>query len=335
LKPFLQTLTATAEQSNYLGVAKEDKIQLPRDYVLQRILIDIRGTFDIVTSVSVLVEDALQRLLKEVRLEITGGKTGTKTVVKLSGVDLYFLNFYDYGVSLERVTPTAVATGIAISLQLVLDFRLAKNDPEDYSIGLPLYDKATASLFLNWTTPAIGYGTNTANFNLTAVLTLFQGVPESSDEFEGARTNPLLTLLETEFDLSGSTGKEKRNTDISTGDLTRRIMVSSRVSAGTRSDLDITSLTLKTASEVFYDDQDWDAFGLQDVIDYSLPNHDGDRHIRGVIMWDFSRGVVDERGRVLGLDLSNLKSGDVKLELTKLNASGKIRYLEEIIEVVS
>ena len=335
MKPFTQTLTATAEQSNYLGVAKEDKIQLPRDYLLQRILLDVRGTMDVVTAVSVLVEDAGQRLLKEVRLEITGGKTGTKTVIKLSGVDLYFLNFYDYGVSLERVTPTGVATGQAMSFQLVIDFRLAKNDPEDYSIGIPLYDKATASLFLNWDTPAIGYGTNTANFNLTTVLTLFQGVPESSEEFEGARSNPLLTLLETNFDTSGSTGLEKRNTDVSTGDLTRRIMFTARTSANARSDVEIKSLTLKTASEVFYDQKDWDAFGLEDLTDYSLPTHDGDRHIKGVIMWDFSRGVVDERGRVLGLDLSNLKSGDVKLELDKANASSKIRYLEEIVEVVS
>ena len=94
VKLIKHTLAATSEQTTYTGAAKTDTIKLPRDNLLQRILIDIRGDIDLATITA--VEDAGQRCLEEVRVELTGGKTGNKTVVTISGVDLYFLNFYDY-----------------------------------------------------------------------------------------------------------------------------------------------------------------------------------------------------------------------------------------------
>lgn len=335
VKPYKRTLTASSEQSTYAGVAKEDKIKLPRDYLLQRLFVDIRGTVDVTVGVSVLVEDALQRLLLEIRLEMAGGNTGAKTSVNITGVDLYFLNFYDYEVGLERVAPTAIANGQAVSLQLCLDFRLAKNDPDDYSVSIPMYDKSEVTLALKWDTAANGYGTNTSNWSLTAKVTMYEGIPENPTEWENAKTNPLLTLIGTTYDMStGSNVKEKRNTDIAVGDLLRRLFIIARTSANLRSDTEFDWLTLKTANETFLDEVDWDALGLEDESDYSLANYDGNRAIKGMISLDFARGAFDERGRVFGLDTTQFKSGDLKLEIYRNNASSKIRYLAENIETV-
>ncbi len=339
VKPYKQTLTASSEQGTYVGIAKEDKIKIPRDYLLQRIYLDIRGTMDITVGVSALVEDAGQRLLSEIRIEMTGGKTGAKTAVNVSGVDLYFLNFYDYAEGLERVVPTAIANGVAVSMQFCLDFRLAKNDPDDYSIAIPLYDKSEVTLALKWIAAATGYGTNTSNWSLTAKVTLFQGIPENAKEFEAARTNPLMTLVSSEFNMAaGAAQKEKRNTDIGVGDLLRRLFIIARTSANLRSDVEFDWLSLKynlnDKVEILLDEVDWDALGLEDESDYSLINYDGNRAIKGLIVLDFARGAFDEKGRVFGLDTTQMKSGDMKLEIYRNNASSIIRYIAENIEIV-
>lgn len=336
MRPFKRTLTAASEQGSYVGVTKVDSIDLPRDFAIQRIFVDIRGDLDVGTDTA-LVEDAGQRAIKRFKLEMVGGKTGSKTAVDISGVDLYFLNFYDYGQSLERVTPNTISTANqVVSLQFVLDFRLAKNDPDDFSIAIPAYDKSSLTLKIEWDDIAVGYiPTLVVNVAWTAKITLFEGVPETPEEFEAQKSVPLMTLLQSDFDANGSTGVEKRNTDIPTGDLIRRIMFSTRTAADARSDVEIDNITFKTRLEELLEEVDWDALGLEDESDYSLPNHDGDRHITGVVMFDFARGAVDERGRIFGFDATNLKSGDIKFEIDKNNASSKIRFTIETIEVVS
>lgn len=331
MRTIKETLDAS-KQLSWAGVVKTDTVDLPRDYVLQRMLIDLRGTLDVVTSTSVLVEDALQRAITEISLHLTGNFAGNKTVVNLTGVDLYFINFYDYGQGLERVTPTAVATGSAVSLQLAIDIRLAKNDPDDYSIGIPLYDTSSATLKVIWDTAANGYGTNTANIAITGKITLIQGIPESKEEFAAAKSNHIYTLIAAEYDCSSSSGSvEKRNTDITTGHLLRRLFIYSKTSADARSDTEFDYLTLKKIDKAFFNELDWDALGMEDESDYSLGNYDGNRHIVGLTVLDFARGAVDERGRILGEDLTGLKSGDMKLEIYKNNASSKLRLIEEAI----
>lgn len=332
MKPNKRTLTS---QGTYAGVAKTDTIALPRDYVLQRIFIDTRGTLDIATSAVVLVEDAGQRLLSGIQVKLTGNYAGNKTVIDVDGVDLYFINFYDYGEGLERVNPTATGTSLAMSFQLCIDFRLAKNDPDDFSVGIPLYDTSSADLILSWDTEANGYkasGGTISNWSLTTKITLFEAIPESADEFTKAKGNPIYTLTSVEYTADTNTASgEERNTDIATGDLLRRLLFIVRDSSDLRSDTEIDKLSLRKINEFFYEEMDWDAFGLEDESDYSLANYDGDRHIKGAIMFDFARGAFDEQGRVFGEDLTNLKSGDMKIKIWKNNASSILRYISESI----
>jgi hypothetical protein len=330
LRPYKRTLPSN-QQLSYAGVAKTDTIDLPRDYILQRILIDIRGDIDL-SSASV-VEDLGQRLISLIEIQLTGNYAGNKTVVSVSGVDLYFINFYDYGAGLERVVPSANGTDSPVSFQLCIDFRLAKNDPDDWSVGIPLYDTSSAVLKVEWVVLTTGYASSGgSNCALTGKITLFEGIPETTDEYNAAKKNPLYTLTAKEFTCdTNTTSGEERNTDIETGHLLRRLFMIVRTSGNARSDTEIDRLTLKKIDTSYFEETDWDAFGLEDESDYSLANYDGNRHIKGMIVHDFARGAFDERGRVFGESLIGLKSGDMKLKIWKNNASSKLRYIQEAI----
>ncbi len=326
----IQTTLPASKQLSYAGAVKTDTIDLDRDYILQRIFIDIRGDIDL--SSATLLEDAGQRLISEISLHLTGNYAGNKTVINLTGVDLYFINFYDYGAGLERVVPSANGTDSPVSLQFVIDIRLAKNDPDDFSVGIPLYDCSSATLKVIWTTLALGYSASGAsNCALTGKITLFQGIPESSAEYEAAKQNHIYTLIGTSFTCSSGTGKESRNTDITTGHLLRRLYIFARSSSNLRLDTEFDWITLKKIDKVILEETDWDALCLQDETDYGLANYDGNRAIKGLTVLDFARGAVDERGRILGEDLTGLKSGDMKLDIYKNSASSLLRLIEEAI----
>lgn len=331
VKQYIRTLTAGSQIATWSS-GGESRIDLPKDYLLQRIILDCRGDIDL--SSATLVEDGGQRMLKYIRLELVGGRYGNKTVVDVSGVDLYFINFYDNAEGLERLVPIANGTDSAVAIQLVIDFRLAKNDPDDFSCAIPLYSVSSATLIIGWDTIAVGYtASGGSNFAMTAKITLIEGKPESQAEAVAALKNPLLTLTNSAFDCSSSSGaEEERNTDLVTGSLMRRIFFFARTSASARSDTEIEYLTLKKIDDPYFEKYDWDAIACQDEMDYNLPNYDGNRHIKGLVCIDFARGAVDERGRVLGEDWRGFKSGDIKLTIYKNAASSKIRYVREAVE---
>lgn len=334
MRRYVRSLTASTQQTTYAGVAKEDKIEIPRDYLIQRIIIDIRGDIDLVSATA--LEDYGQRLIKRIRLESTGGKTGNKTIVDVSGVDLYFLNFYDQGEGMERVVPIANGTDLPLSMQFVLDFRLAKNNPDDYSVAIPSYEKSSLTLSIEWDTLANGYSASGAsNCALTGKITLIEGIPETAAEFEAGKSNPLLTLTASEFVCSSGTGEEERNTDIPVGMLLRRLFIFARTSSNLRSDTEIDYLSLKKIDQPILEKFQWHAIGAEDEMDYDLANYDGNRFAKGLVCLDFARGAVDERGAVLGEDLRIFKSGDIKFTIYKNNASTKLRYLRESIEAVA
>lgn len=335
MRPYQRTLQDGASQGSYAGVVKTDKINLPRDYLLQRILIDTRGTMNITVGASVLVQDAGQALMKGIRLNLSGGKVGAKTQVDLTGIDLYFINFYDYGRGAERVLPTAIANGVAVSWQLMLDFRLAKEDPDDFSVAIPMYDKSGATLVIDWDTPANGYGTNTGTWALTTKITLFEAIPETPDEFAAGLNNPVLTLTGNSYTCSAATGDETRNTDIQVGALLRRIFFMVESSAGVRSDTEFNKLTLKTPNLILLDEIDWIGLSAFNKADWQLNTYDGNRSVVGYDVLDFARGPFDEKGRVYGFDSSSMKSGDMKLKINKANASSILRVVQESVESVA
>lgn len=332
---FVRTLDGANEESNYAGLAKVDKIALPKDHLIQRIIIDVSGDVDITTGV--LVEDAGMALFDEIKLTVTEGKSnggGNNNYITLSGVDLFFINYFDYQEELEETIPSANGTNSEVSFQLCIDFRLAKKDPEDWSVSIPSYDKSTITLSLSWVDLATGYlSSGGSNCALTARLTLIEGIPDTEEEFEAFKQNPKLTLNSTATVYANSTGKEKRNQDISVGALMRRLFYFTRTNAGVRSDAQINTITLRTLRDGFYyESARWDSIQAEDKMMYHVRAYDGNRTVTGLTIFDWARGAVDETGRVLGLDLTGLKSGDFKLEVDKASAQPAVRWIQENVE---
>lgn len=292
--------------------------------------IELTGTFDIVTSVSVLVEDASQALWSEIRLDLTGDE-GVETVFKMSGSDIYIKNFFDYSIQSRRTTATAVNTGIAFGVSVIIDFRLAKNDPDDASVAIPLYALSSADLVFTYVSPTSGYGTNTANFSLTGEITLFEFIPESTQEKSDFLRNPLLKQISKEITLENATGEEERDRDIVVGNLIRRVLLVVKTNAGLRDDDQIDDYTLETAILTFMKKLQWEASKSQDKIDYTLPTFDGNYTFKGVTILDFARAPVDESGTILGFDARGMKQGDLKLTFNKLVAQPKVRYIQESV----
>lgn len=329
MRPNQRTLTGTTKTLSYAGVAKVDSISLPLDFALQRAVIELDGTVDS-NGVITLVEDAMQALISEVRLDLTGDD-GIETVLKLSGSDIYIKNFYDYSTAGRRVAPTANAAGQAVGLSLVLDFRLAKNNPDDASVAIPLYALSSADLVVTYVAMATGYGNNLTAASITGTITLFEFIPETADEKAAFLKNPILKQTVKELTLENNTGEELRDRDITVGQLIRRVLVITKSNAGAKSDVQIDTFTLETAVLTFMKKLSFKAAKTFDKIDYKLPILSGDWTVTGCVMLDFARAPVDEAGNVIGLDTRTLKQGDLKFTVNKLVAQPKIRYIQESV----
>lgn len=334
MRPNRRTLIGTANQSVWTNAVKTDVITLPKDFALQKILLDINGKYDVTTS-GTLVQDAGPRTLIQVKLSLTGGKNGTKVVYDMSGVDCYIKNFFDYKRAPVRVTPNAsTGTNQAAQWPLVLDFRLAHVNPDDFGIAIPLYALSSADLTLAWDTIANGIGSGTyANVSLTANITLFEGIPETDQEKQNQLKAPLMTVLARQFTWSSqASGDEPHDTEIVVGNLIRRIFLILRASGGTRSDTEINNFVLGTADTNFINRLLWSSLQLLNMQDYYMPNLDGAIVIAGVGILDFARAPVDQTGNVIGLNTIAMKSGDLKLTVNRNAASSVIRYVQEQIE---
>lgn len=274
-----------------------------------------------------LVEDAGQRVLSEVRLDLTGDE-GIETVFKLSGSDIYIKNFFDYATAGRRVVP--ILDG-AVAFDLIIDFRLAKNNPDDASVSIPLYALSSADLVFTYVAMATGYGDNLTSLVLTGKITLFEFIPENKDEREAFLKVPILKQTVKELTFENTTGDEERDRDITVGSLIRRVIMISKSNAGARSDVQIDTYTLETAVLTFMKKLSWKASKSQDKIDYRLPILDGDWHVLGATILDFARAPVDEVGNVIGFDTRGMKQGDLKITFDKLVAQPKLRYIQESV----
>jgi len=326
LRPNIRTLVGGSNQTTYAGIVKEDSIDLPLDFALQRIFVNYDGTLD-VSATSTLVEDGGQAVLSEVRLDLTGDE-GIETVFKLSGSDIYIKNFFDYSIAGRRVVP--VEDG-AVAFDLVIDFRLAKNNPDDASVSIPLYALSSASLIFSYVAMATGYGSNITTLTLTGKITLFEFIPETKEEREAFLKVPILKQTVKELTLSNATGDEERDRDIVVGNIIRRIIMIVKTNAGARSDVQINTYTLETAVLTFMKKLLWQASKAQDKIDYTLPILDGSWNVTGCTILDFARAPTDEAGNVLGFNTLGMKQGDLKITFDKLVAQPKIRYIQESI----
>lgn len=328
MRPNQRTLVGSDKQTTYAGAAKDDSISLPLDFALQRMLLEYDGTITY-SSASTLVEDAGQAIISEARVDLTGDE-GIETVFKLTGSDIFIKNFFDYSIGLRRVVPTS-GSGVEIAFSLVIDFRLAKNDPDDASVSIPLYALSSADLIVTYVASASGIGTNVTSVSITGKITLFEFIPESRQEREAFLQNPILKQTAKELTMENATGEEERDRDLVVGNLIRRVIMITKTNAGARSDVQLDNYTLETAVLTFMKKLQWNASKTFDKIDYTLPTFDGNFTVKGATILDFARAPTDEAGNVLGFDARGMKQGDLKLTIDKLVAQPKIRYIQESV----
>lgn len=323
-----RTLSTTKTYSGSASTGNE--IELPNDFLIQQVIIDFSGTLTISSSASTLVEDALQAIISRIKLDAVG-RGGSKTIVDLSGADVYVKNIFDYGVKGRRTVPTAVATGSTVGVSLILDFRLNKKDSEDWSCSIPSWLINTLKLTLDFVVNTSGYGTNTSSESIVATVTLVEGIPMQNENFEN---QPLLTMISNEFTLANSTGLERDRNDISVGGVIRKVFFISKTNAGVRSDVQIDDLTIKVGNIILRDEMQWEALLHECVQETKAPNYDGSWIATGWTCVEFagSEQTVDENGFIIGFDATQLKKGDIKVSYDKLVAQPKIRVIQETVE---
>ena len=115
-----RTITAT---QNYLGAATTITTDLPRDFLIQRVLLNFNGV-TVLGGTSVLVTDALLKCVKAIRIKAVG-EGSSRTIFDVSGQDLYYMNGFDNGLGfeLDNTDTTAAshtqATGWVCDLDLL------------------------------------------------------------------------------------------------------------------------------------------------------------------------------------------------------------------------
>ena len=325
-----RTLTAT---QNYLGAATTITTDLPRDFLIQRILLNFNGTTTL-SGTSTLVTDALLKCVTAIRIKAVG-EGSSRTIFDVSGQDLYYMNGFDNGLGFELDNTDTTAAAHTQATGWVCDLRVSKLDPDDFSVAIPSYLLSTLQLEIEYTTSALGYGTNVSAQDFDMTITLIEGIPEASEDFS---SNPLMTVLSKTLNGDASTGDENFDTFFQVGALIRRDFLCTESSAGVRqsteiNDYSVTSGQIPLMSKIFFD-----ANVNKDIMNYRTSEvWDGLALVEGYTMIDFANNrqpfIPTSAGlKIDGLSTVGYNVGDLVLTVDKNNTSSIIRRVQETVE---
>jgi hypothetical protein len=325
-----RTLTST---QSYDGTAATTTTDLPRDFLIQRILLNFNGTTTL-SGTSTLVTDALLKCVKAIRIKAVG-EGSSRTIFDVSGQDLYYLNGFDNGMGFELDNTDTTAAAHTQATGWVCDLRVNKLDPDDYSVAIPSYLLSTLQLEIEYDTSANGYGTNVSAQSFTMTITLIEGIPEASEDFS---SNPLMTVLSKTVNGDSGTGEEDFDTFFQVGALIRRDFLCTESSAGVRQSTEINDFTVKSGqiplmSKIFFD-----ANVNKDIMNYRTAEvWDGLALVEGYTMIDFANNRQPFVPTASGLKIDGLSTvgynvGDLVFQADKNNASSILRRVQETVE---
>ena len=325
-----RTLTTT---QTYDGTASTQTTDLPRDFLIQRILLNYNGT-TVLGGTSTLVEDPLLSCVKAIRIKAVG-EGSSRTIFDVSGADLYYMNLFDnaFGFDLDN-TDTSAATHTQ-QMGFVCDMRINKLDPDDYSVAIPSYLLSTLQLEIEYDTSANGYGTNVTSQSFTCSITLIEGIPEASEDFSG---NPLLTVLSKTFNAAASTGEEDFDTFFQVGALIRRSFLKVETSAGARTATQLDDFTVKSGQIPLMSKIKYDANVNKDIQNYRVSETiDGFTIVNGYTFIDFANNRQPFIPTASGLKIDGLSTvgynvGDLVFTGNFDTASCIITRVQETVE---
>ena len=325
-----RTLTAT---QNYTGTATTITTDLPRDFLIQRILLNFNGV-TVLGGTSVLVTDALLKCVKAIRIKAVG-EGSSRTIFDVSGQDLYYMNGFDNGLGFELDNTDTSAASHTQATGWVCDLRVNKLDPDDYSVSIPSYLLSTLQLEIEYDTSANGYGTNVTSQSFTCSITLIEGIPEASEDFSG---NPLLTVLSKTFNAAASTGEEDFDTFFQVGALIRRSFLKVETSAGARTATQLDDFTIKSGQIPLMSKIKYDANVNKDIQNYRVSETiDGFTIVNGYTMIDFANNRQPFIPTASGLKIDGLSTvgynvGDLVFTGNFDTASCIITRIQETVE---
>ena len=325
-----RTLTST---QTYSGAATTTVTDIPRDFLIQRIIIDMSGT-TILSGTSTLVEDALLKCVKAIRIKAVG-EGSSRTLVDISGRNLYYMNLFDYGfgTALDN-TDTSAATHTQVT-GWTIDLRIDKQNPDDYSVAIPSYLLSTLQLEIEYDTSANGYGSNVSSQSFTMSFTLIEGIPERSENFAA---NPLMTVLSKTITADSSTGEQDFDTFYTVGALIRRTFLVSEVAAGTRSDGAILDYTIKSGQIPLMSKINYRSNKTKDIENYRIAEMiDGFYDVAGCTMIDFANNRQPFIPTTAGLKIDGLSTvgynvGDLVATFNKNAGSEILQRVQESVE---
>lgn len=325
-----RTLTAT---QTYDGTASTITTDLPRDFLIQRIILDFNGT-TVLGGTSVLVEDALLNCVKAIRVKAVG-EGSSRTVFEVSGQNLYYMNLFDYGFGTALDNTDTTAASHTQMTGWTCDFRINKLDPDDFSVAIPSYLLSTLQLEIEYDTSANGYGTNVTSQSFTTGITLVEGIPEASEDFSG---NPLLTVLSKTINGDSSTGDQDFDTFFQVGALIKRSFLLTETSAGARSDDEINDYTVKSGQIPLMSKINFRANKTKDIENYRIAETvDGFYDVKGYTCIDFANNrqpfIPTSAGlKIDGLSTVGYNVGDLVATFDKNNASSILQRVQETVE---
>jgi len=325
-----RTLTST---QSYDGTASTQTTDLPRDFLIQRIILDFQGTTTL-GGTSVLVTNALLRCVKNIRVKAVG-EGSSRTIVDIKGEDLYYLNLFDYGFGTALDNTDTTATAHTQMTGWTIDLRIAKDNPDDFSVAIPSYLLSTLQLEIEYDTSANGYGTNVTSQSFTMGITLIEGIPQPSESFA---KNPLMTLLQKQLSSDSSTGDQDFDTFFTVGSLIRRSFLLVQTSASAPSDTELTSYTVQSGQIPLMSKINYRANKTKDIENYRIAeNPSGFWDVLGYTMIDFANNQQPFVPTASGLKIDGLSTigynvGDLKITMNRAVASAIFRRTQESVE---
>ena len=334
----LKNYRTLVQTQSWDGTSQTITTNLPRDFLIQRILLDVNNPSIACTGTSTLVQDAFLKCIDKIKI-VAVGEGSSRTIFECSGKDLYAMNMFDYGSACQDLTvPTTTTAGIAHT-GFVIDWRVNRLDPDDYSVSLPSYLLSTLQLEITYLVPsATTWGTNfpTTLGTTTTTITLIEGIPEANEDFS---SNPLMTILTKTLTGDTTTGTDETfDTFFQVGALIKRAFLCTETSAGVRSDTEIETFSVNSGTIPLMSKILFRANKSNDIVNYRLSDvESGNYSSLGYTMISFSNNrmpFISTTGglRIGGLSTVGYTTSDLPFLANKNNASSIIRRVQETIE---
>ena len=317
----------------YSGSATTIVTDLPRDFLIQRIVLDFHGTTT-GSGTMALVEDALLKCVKAIRIKAVG-EGSSRTIFDVAGDDLYYLNFFDYGFSTALDNTDTTAAAHTQMTGWTIDFRTSTLDPDDYSVAIPSYLLSTLQLEIEYDTSANGYGSNVSAQSFTMTISLVEGIPEPNESFA---SNPLQTLLQKTITGDASTGEEDFDTFFTVGSLIRRTFMLTSDSSDAPNDDEMADFTIKSGQIPLMSKINANTQKTLNIQNYRIAeNPSGFFDVLGYYMIDFGNNrqpfVPTSSGlKIDGLSTVGYNVGDLLMTINKTATSGSFRRNQLSVE---